>query len=63
MSIGCAACTFPQPARPRRSCATIVRAIEAQDPAAAQAALRKHLSGTLSAVNEICRQHPDYVIA
>ncbi|WP_429611187.1 GntR family transcriptional regulator [Variovorax sp. W2I14] len=41
----------------------IVRAIEAQDPAAAQAALRKHLSGTLSAVNEICRQFPDYVLA
>ncbi|MGJ7608807.1 GntR family transcriptional regulator [Variovorax sp. LT1R20] len=41
----------------------IVRAIEAQDPAAAQAALRKHLSGTLSAVNEICRQYPDYVLA
>lgn len=40
----------------------IVRAIEAQDPAAAQAALRKHLSGTLSAVNEICRQYPDYVL-
>ncbi|MGJ7499898.1 GntR family transcriptional regulator [Variovorax sp. ZT5P49] len=40
----------------------IVRAIEAQDPAAAQAALRKHLSGTLSAVSEICRQYPDYVL-
>jgi DNA-binding GntR family transcriptional regulator len=39
----------------------IARAIEAQDPAAAQTALRKHLSGTLSAVNEICRQYPDYV--
>lgn len=40
----------------------ITRAIEAKDPAAAQAALRKHLSGTLSAVNEICKQYPDYVI-
>lgn len=40
----------------------IVRAIEAKDPDAAQAALRKHLSGTLSAVNEICKQYPDYVI-
>jgi DNA-binding GntR family transcriptional regulator len=39
----------------------IVRGIEAKDPAAAQAALRKHLSGTLSAVDEICRQYPDYV--
>ena len=38
----------------------IVRGIEAKDPAAAQAALRKHLSGTLSAVDEICRQYPDY---
>jgi DNA-binding GntR family transcriptional regulator len=41
----------------------IVRAIEAKDPAAAQTALRRHLSGTLSAVNEICRQYPDYVLA
>ena len=41
----------------------IVRGIEAKDPAAAQGALRKHLSGTLSAVDEICRQYPDYVAA
>jgi len=41
----------------------IVRGIEARDPAAAQAALRQHLSGTLSAVDEICRQYPDYVVA
>jgi DNA-binding GntR family transcriptional regulator len=41
----------------------IVRGIEAKDPATAQAALRKHLSGTLSAVDEICRQFPDYVSA
>lgn len=41
----------------------IVRGIEAKDPAAAQAALRKHLSGTLSAVDEICRQYPYYVAA
>lgn len=40
----------------------IVRAIEAGDPAAAQQALRTHLSGTLSAVDEICRQYPDYVL-
>jgi DNA-binding GntR family transcriptional regulator len=39
----------------------IVRGIEARDGAAAQAALRSHLSGTLSAVAEICRQYPDYV--
>ncbi|CAN7226981.1 MULTISPECIES: GntR family transcriptional regulator [unclassified Variovorax] len=41
----------------------IVRGIEAKDPTAAQAALRRHLSGTLSAVDEICRQYPDYVAA
>jgi DNA-binding GntR family transcriptional regulator len=41
----------------------IVRGIEGKDPVAAQAALRKHLSGTLSAVDEICRQYPDYVAA
>ena len=41
----------------------IVRCIQAKDPAAAQAALRKHLSGTLSAVDEICRQYPDYIAA
>ena len=39
----------------------IVRGIENHDPAAAQSALRAHLSGTLSAVAEICRQHPDYI--
>lgn len=41
---------------------SIVAAIEAQDPTAAQSALRKHLSGTLSAVGEICQRYPDYVI-
>lgn len=41
----------------------IVRAIQAQDPAAAQSALRQHLSGTLSAVDEICRKYPDFVTA
>lgn len=40
----------------------IARAIEAGDPAAAQQALRTHLSGTLSAVDDICRQYPDYVL-
>jgi DNA-binding GntR family transcriptional regulator len=39
----------------------IVRGIERHDPVAAQAALRQHLSGTLSAVDEICRQYPDFV--
>jgi DNA-binding GntR family transcriptional regulator len=41
----------------------IVRGIEGKNPAAAESALRKHLSGTLSAVDEICRQYPDYVAA
>jgi DNA-binding GntR family transcriptional regulator len=41
----------------------IVRGIAAKDPAAAQGALRTHLSGTLSALDEICRQYPDYVLA
>jgi hypothetical protein len=39
----------------------IVRCIEARDPASVQSALRQHLSGTLSAVDEICRQYPDSV--
>lgn len=40
----------------------IVDAIEAREPGAAQDALRTHLSGTLSAVEEIGRQYPDYVV-
>ena len=40
----------------------IVGAIAAGDAAAAQEALRTHLSGTLSAVEEIRRQWPDYVV-
>jgi DNA-binding GntR family transcriptional regulator len=40
----------------------IVEAIAAGDAAAAQEALRTHLSGTLSAVEEIRRQWPDYVV-
>ena len=40
----------------------IVDAIAAQDVAGAQAALRAHLSGTLSQVDEICRRYPDYVV-
>ena len=41
----------------------IVRGIETGDPAAARLALREHLSGTLSAVDDICRQHPDFVMS
>ncbi|WP_066416036.1 GntR family transcriptional regulator [Bordetella ansorpii] len=40
----------------------IVDAIAAQDVAGAQQALREHLSGTLSQVDEICRRYPDYVV-
>ena len=39
----------------------IVEAIAAGDPAAAQAAVREHLSGTLAKVDEIRRSHPDYL--
>lgn len=42
--------------------AAIVEGIAAGDAAAAQEALRVHLSGTLSAVDEIRRQFPDYVV-
>ncbi|MGC3983784.1 MAG: GntR family transcriptional regulator [Pseudorhodoferax sp.] len=40
----------------------IAEAIAAGDGAAAQEALRAHLSGTLSAVEEIRQQFPDYVV-
>lgn len=40
----------------------IVEAIAAGDAVAAQEALRAHLSGTLSAVEEIRQQFPDYVV-
>ncbi|GAB3336368.1 GntR family transcriptional regulator [Bordetella tumulicola] len=39
----------------------IVDAIAQQDVAGAQAALREHLSGTLSQITEICERYPDYV--
>ncbi len=41
----------------------IVQALAAQDPGAAQAALRTHLSGTLASVADIRARHPDYVAA
>jgi DNA-binding GntR family transcriptional regulator len=40
----------------------IVEAIAAGDAAAAQEALRTHLSGTLSAAEDIRLLHPDYVV-
>jgi GntR family transcriptional regulator, rspAB operon transcriptional repressor len=40
----------------------IVDAIEAREPDEAQAALRKHLAGTLTFVDEVRRRHPDWVI-
>ncbi|VFR19579.1 Transcriptional regulator, GntR family [plant metagenome] len=39
----------------------IVDALAAGDAAAAQAALREHLSGTLSHVDDICERYPQYV--
>ena len=39
----------------------ILDAIARQDIAAAQAALREHLSGTLSQIGDICERYPDYV--
>lgn len=39
----------------------IVEAIAQRDAAGAQDALREHLSGTLSQVDEICERYPDYV--
>lgn len=39
----------------------IVKAISSQDPEAAQAALRAHLSHTLGRVADIRKRHPDYV--
>lgn len=45
-----------------RDHAAITAGISAGDAAAAQQALRQHLSGTLSAVEEIRRQFPDYVV-
>ena len=41
----------------------IAEAIAAGDATGAQDALRTHLSGTLSAVEEIRRLHPDYVLS
>lgn len=42
---------------------TIVDAIESRQPDAAQAALRAHLAGTLTFVDEVRRQHPEWVSA
>ncbi|OZI35741.1 GntR family transcriptional regulator [Bordetella genomosp. 1] len=39
----------------------ILARIAAHDAVGAQAALREHLSGTLSQVEDICRRYPDYV--
>ncbi|MEJ8814083.1 GntR family transcriptional regulator [Variovorax ureilyticus] len=41
----------------------IAQAIKRGDAPGAQKALRKHLSGTLSAVAEICARYPDYIEA
>ncbi|MGY5777633.1 GntR family transcriptional regulator [Rhizobium sp. LEGMi135b] len=39
----------------------VVDAVRSADAEAAAAALRKHLSGTLSIIDLICEQYPDYV--
>lgn len=39
----------------------ILRALRRHDPAAAQDALRHHLSGTLAALGDICERYPDYL--
>jgi DNA-binding GntR family transcriptional regulator len=41
----------------------VLDAIVAQDAPRAQQALREHLSGTLSQVEDICKRYPDYVRA
>ncbi|MFG6465063.1 GntR family transcriptional regulator [Roseateles sp. BYS87W] len=40
----------------------IVQAIEAGDAAAAEQAVREHLTGTLASVDEIHRRHPEFLI-
>jgi GntR family transcriptional regulator, rspAB operon transcriptional repressor len=45
-----------------REPARAAQAIEAREPDEAQAALRKHLAGTLTFVDEVRRRHPDWVI-
>ena len=45
-----------------KACARILDAIDRQNAPAAQEALREHLSGTLSAVDDVCAQHPDYIL-
>lgn len=39
----------------------IVDEIANRDPTGAQQALREHLSGTLSQIDDICQRYPDYV--
>lgn len=40
----------------------LVAAIERRDPEGAAAALRRHLSGTLSIIDEIRKRYPDYLL-
>jgi DNA-binding GntR family transcriptional regulator len=40
----------------------ITQALRARDPAAAQAALRAHLSGTLGFVDQVRAQHPQWLV-
>lgn len=55
---------LPSPGNPERVVRDhrrIVEALAQGDPQVAQAALRAHLSGTLSRVNDIRERHPEYV--
>jgi DNA-binding GntR family transcriptional regulator len=40
---------------------TILQALERRDPAAADAALRQHLAGTLSFVQDIRARYPEWI--
>ena len=40
---------------------TIIEAVRSGEPEKAVAAMRKHLSGTLSIIDLICEQYPDFV--
>ncbi|MET1113825.1 MAG: GntR family transcriptional regulator [Comamonas sp.] len=55
---------LPSPGNPERVVRDhrrIVEALARRDPEAAQAALRAHLSGTLSRVADIRQRHPEYI--
>ena len=62
-STGCATCTCRRPARRRRSSPTTTRTStrsKAGDEVAAQAVIRRHLTGTLRAADEIREAHRQF---